>query len=69
MLASSFTQWYATTAIGQKVPVTTRDLVGWTAFINASTLDVSKGPASPESRVVHGACMVVFDGFGTFLTK
>ena len=60
----SFVQWYGQTPIGHKVPITTRDLVGWVAFINGCPEQLSF-----VDRLVHGACLVIFDGLGTFLTQ
>ena len=59
-----FAAWYRGTPIGKKVPLTTRDLVGWLSFVNAT-----RELLGPECSLVHGICLVIFDGLGTFLTK
>ena len=58
-----FTTRYRSSRVGTKVPFTLRDLLGWISFINRTHSYLGL-----ECSLVHGICLVIFDGLGSFLT-
>ena len=54
---------YRSSRVGTKVPFTLRDLLGWISFINRTHSYLGL-----ECSLVHGICLVIFDGLGSFLT-
>ncbi len=51
---------YRSSKIASKVPFTLRDLISWIDFVNKSHLSFDI-----HCCLVHGICLVLFDGLGT----
>ena len=62
-----FIKWFreSKAKIGERSILTVRDLVSWISFINS--FSSSNSTLQPECSLVHGACLVVFDGLAAFI--
>jgi len=62
-----FLEWFGSTEMAKKVPISMRDVLTWVHFINVSTQPEVGLPA--EKAYIHGACLTFLDSFGSGLTS